>query len=110
MFFTLTQIPQPIHNSSEIHAIFELGATSIHSFPKEERQLEEKKAHKGRFLLISPHLVRELTHSNDWTGILAFLATFLRLALILTHNSDTAEIICHYLPARKEKKQATTSW
>lgn len=30
---TFTQIPQPIHNSSEIEAIFVLGVTSIHSFP-----------------------------------------------------------------------------
>lgn len=29
----LTQIPQPIHNSSEIQASFEDGVTSIHSLP-----------------------------------------------------------------------------
>ena len=28
-----TQIPQPIHNSSEMEAIFTIGVTSIHSFP-----------------------------------------------------------------------------
>ena len=29
----LTQIPQPIHNSSEMNAILEFGSTSIHNFP-----------------------------------------------------------------------------
>ena len=29
----LTQIPHPMHSSSEIKAIFEAGVTSIHSFP-----------------------------------------------------------------------------
>lgn len=33
MQLTLTQIPHPIHSSSEIEAILSLGATSIHSFP-----------------------------------------------------------------------------
>ena len=30
---TLTQIPQPIHNSSEMKAILDAGVTSIQSFP-----------------------------------------------------------------------------
>ena len=30
---TLTQMPQPMHNSSEIQAILELGATSMHCLP-----------------------------------------------------------------------------
>lgn len=30
---TFTQIPQPIHNSSDKEAIFELGDTSIQSLP-----------------------------------------------------------------------------
>lgn len=30
---TLTQIPHPMHNSSEMNAIFEAGVTSMHSFP-----------------------------------------------------------------------------
>ena len=34
-FLTLTQIPQPIHNTSEIYAILLSGYTSIHSFPKQ---------------------------------------------------------------------------
>lgn len=29
----LTQIPQPIHNVSEMNAIFDSGATSIHNLP-----------------------------------------------------------------------------
>lgn len=32
-FFTFTQIPQPMHNSSDKLAIFEFGLTSMHSFP-----------------------------------------------------------------------------
>lgn len=32
---TLTQIPQPMHNSSEMKAIFEAGVTSMQSFPAE---------------------------------------------------------------------------
>ena len=30
---TFAQIPQPIHNSSEMYAILSVGVTSIHSFP-----------------------------------------------------------------------------
>lgn len=30
---TLTQMPQPIQSSSEIHATLEAAVTSIHSFP-----------------------------------------------------------------------------
>ena len=30
---TFTQIPQPMHSSSEIQAVFEVGATSMHSLP-----------------------------------------------------------------------------
>eukprot|EP00983_Pelagomonas_calceolata_P034273 1073884-Pelagomonas_calceolata.AAC.1 len=41
LLLTLTQIPHPMHSSSEIHAIFELGFTSIHSFPA-------SKAHMAR--------------------------------------------------------------
>jgi hypothetical protein len=31
--YTLTQIPQPIHNSSDIVQTFEVGNTSMHSLP-----------------------------------------------------------------------------
>lgn len=36
--FTFTQIPQPMHSSSEIHAIFELGLTSMQSLPVAQRE------------------------------------------------------------------------
>lgn len=35
---TLEQMPQPIHNGSEIEAIFDSGVTSIHSFPVEKKE------------------------------------------------------------------------
>lgn len=31
-------MPQPMHSSSEIHAILELGVTSIHSLPADKPQ------------------------------------------------------------------------
>ena len=33
---TLTHIPHPMHNSSEIKAILDAGVTSMHSFPVKE--------------------------------------------------------------------------
>lgn len=38
---TLTQIPQPIHNSSEIKAILDAGVTSIQSFPGSYTKVSE---------------------------------------------------------------------
>jgi len=38
----LTQIPQPIHSSSEICEIFDSGVTSIHNFPVLLTGLKEK--------------------------------------------------------------------
>lgn len=38
-WFTLAQIPQPIHSGSEICATFDSGVTSIHSFPVDTRYI-----------------------------------------------------------------------
>lgn len=40
---TLTHIPHPMHNSSEIKAIFDCGVTSMHSFPVKREGPKEKK-------------------------------------------------------------------
>jgi hypothetical protein len=40
---TLTQIPQPMHNSSEMNAIFEAGVTSMQSLPVTLCQSSQRK-------------------------------------------------------------------
>ncbi len=68
---TLTQIPQPMQSSSEIHAIFEPGLTSMQSLP---RQHDICLAH-GLQLWPLP-----LTNFDHGAAFLALLTTFLRLA------------------------------
>lgn len=44
---TLTQIPHPMHNSSEIKAILEAEVTSIHNFPADlqRERVRERNIH-----------------------------------------------------------------
>ncbi|ODV68286.1 hypothetical protein HYPBUDRAFT_123847 [Hyphopichia burtonii NRRL Y-1933] len=69
----LTQIPQPIHNVSEIKAILDVGATSIHNLP----------------VLTTGHALRHsclhffgLHLSVDTIAILVLFSTILSLFLV----------------------------
>ena len=68
----LTQIPQPIHNSSEIKAILSVGETSIQSLPEDEMPIYR--------------IVNKITHSYDRTRFLAFLTTLFGLAFVVIKN------------------------
>ncbi len=86
-----TQMPQPMHSSSEIHAIFDVGATSIQSLPGERKGRERgvgggdrggRENGRARHIEITASFMhRSRTHSDNWAARLALLTAFLRLAL-----------------------------
>jgi hypothetical protein len=80
----LGQIPQPMHNSSEMKAIFDAELTSMQSFPE---------MFSDHFFKINVH--SNLTHSDNGTRFLAFLSTFFGFALIRTHNRYSSQLVRH---------------
>jgi hypothetical protein len=49
---TFTQMPQPMHSSSDIHAILELGDTSMHSLPAQKPNISMITANMLQIMLI----------------------------------------------------------
>ncbi len=74
---TLTQIPQPMHNSSEIHAILELGTTSTQSLPVECVHCVVHNHHVPTAVLPQP---QQRTNLDNRAALFAFLPALFRLA------------------------------
>ena len=100
---TFAQIPQPIHNDSEMYATFDSGVTSIHSFPVDKRHISAKfsnrelkrsrneKTYFTQTFQFMSNLLR--THTNNWARLFAFLSTSLWFTSVIAHDSDSSQFI-----------------
>lgn len=92
---TFTQIPQPMHSSSEMKAILDAEETSIHNFPK---MIIHGKMQSTQYLLSSRKMnVGQFTCLDDGATLLTFLPALFRLAPICSDNSYTGKTVCHFL-------------
>ena len=84
---TLTQIPQPMHSTSESVAIFDPGLTSIQSLPVGMRGGSGHTHRPAGELEAARGTVSPLTDLDDGTALFALLPAFLRLAPAFDHFS-----------------------
>ena len=84
---TFTQIPQPMHSSSEIHAVFELGVTSMQSLPAQRQEAINESARHGFWSKLLDSVVSTLTYLHHRTALLALLPAFLRFAPAMNSES-----------------------
>ena len=98
---TLTQMPQPMHSSSEIHAVELFGVTSMQILPVGRRRCAAHESARARRTLTTAaeraaaarHASVDalLTHTHNRTKLFALLSALARLALVDIDNRDTRQ-------------------